>query len=108
MTANASPKPSRRSGSLDPEFRPWNTQNDDLLWLPTKKQYASRRYRQHPYPVAVPGASPALITVERAGIMKTDIVTITGSYTYKLPIEAVHAPNVYVAVALVRAVATKT
>ncbi|MBO9308272.1 MAG: Ig-like domain-containing protein, partial [Chloroflexi bacterium] len=44
----------------------------------------------------------ALITVERATIMKQTTVTFVGSYTYELPIEAVHAPNVYVSVVLLR------
>ena len=53
-------------------------------------------------PSPFPEPVQALITVERAGIMRTEIVTIEGSYTYELPLEAIHAPNVFVAVALVR------
>ncbi|MFN8419583.1 MAG: Ig-like domain-containing protein [Anaerolineae bacterium] len=44
----------------------------------------------------------ALVTVERAGVMKSEVVKFTGSYTYRLPLEELHAPNVYVAVALFR------
>ncbi|PJF42777.1 MAG: hypothetical protein CUN50_02965, partial [Candidatus Thermofonsia Clade 1 bacterium] len=44
----------------------------------------------------------ALITVERADIIKQTTVTFEGSYTYELPIEGVHAPNVYVSVVLLR------
>ena len=52
-----------------------------------------------PYTEAV----TALITVERADILKRELVTFEGSYTYELPIEGVHAPNVYVSVVLLRA-----
>jgi uncharacterized protein YfaS (alpha-2-macroglobulin family) len=48
------------------------------------------------------GPVKALITVERAGIMTAEIVEIDGSYTYTLPIEAIHAPNVYVSAVVMR------
>lgn len=44
----------------------------------------------------------ALITVERADILRHTTVTFEGSYTYELPIEGIHAPNVYVSVVLLR------
>lgn len=44
----------------------------------------------------------AVITVERATILKQTTVTFVGSYTYELPIEGIHAPNVYVSVVLLR------
>jgi uncharacterized protein YfaS (alpha-2-macroglobulin family) len=44
----------------------------------------------------------ALITVERAAIIKQTTVTFVGSHTYELPIEAIHAPNVYISVVLLR------
>ncbi len=52
-----------------------------------------------PYTEAV----TALITVERADIIKRELVTFEGSYTYELPIEGSYAPNVYVSVVLLRA-----
>ncbi|MCC6975883.1 MAG: Ig-like domain-containing protein [Anaerolineae bacterium] len=42
----------------------------------------------------------ALVTVERARIMHTEIIEIEGAYTYKLPITDTHAPNVYLSVTL--------
>ncbi|MCS6871344.1 MAG: Ig-like domain-containing protein, partial [Anaerolineae bacterium] len=44
----------------------------------------------------------ALITVERADILQHTTVTFEGSYTYELPIQGIHAPNVYVSVVLLR------
>ncbi len=44
----------------------------------------------------------AVITVERADILRRTSVTFEGSYTYELPIEGIHAPNVYVSVVLLR------
>ncbi|GAB4556093.1 MAG: hypothetical protein OHK0023_28040 [Anaerolineae bacterium] len=54
--------------------------------------------------IASPFEEPvkALITVERADIIRTEWVEITGSYTFNLPIEEFFAPNVYVSAMIVR------
>ncbi|HLY26415.1 MAG TPA: alpha-2-macroglobulin family protein, partial [Aggregatilineales bacterium] len=85
-----------------PEFVPWNTQNNNLVLVADKKQYAPGDTASILIPSPFPEPVKALVTVERAGIMKTDVVTISGSYSYKLPIDVSYAPNVYVAVALMR------
>ncbi len=54
--------------------------------------------------IASPFATPvkALVTVERAGIIKTEVIALTGSTTYKLPITEAFAPDVYLSVTLVK------
>ncbi len=84
------------------EFVPWGRDDKRLTLVADKKSYGPGDTASVLIPSPFPEPVQALVTVERAGIMKTDVVTITGSYTYKLPLEVVHAPNVYIAVALVR------
>lgn len=51
------------------------------------------------------GTTEALITVERAGVMKVERVTMTSnSYVYHLPIQPEYAPNAFVSVMLVKGV----
>lgn len=45
----------------------------------------------------------ALITVERAGVMASEVITFSSSYTYPLKLDDTHAPNVFLAVTLLRA-----
>src|SRR5260370_35764489 len=85
-----------------PEYLSWNRDNKGLTLVADKKHYAPGDTASILIPSPFPEPVQALVTVERAGIMKTDVITINGSFTYQLPIEAVHAPNVYVAVALMR------
>ncbi|NIP75189.1 MAG: hypothetical protein GTN90_03985, partial [Xanthomonadales bacterium] len=54
-----------------------------------------------PSPFAEPAA--ALITIERDGVLTHRTQTVSGSdATVEVPIELIHAPNVYVSVVLVR------
>jgi uncharacterized protein YfaS (alpha-2-macroglobulin family) len=78
----------------------WNQGDKSLTLVADKKSYKPGDTAS--VLIASPFAEPsqALITVERAGILRTDVVTITGSYTYQLPLEVVHSPNVFVSVAL--------
>ncbi len=85
-----------------PEFVPWNRDDKRLLLVADKKQYKPGDTASILIPSPFPEPVQALVTVERAGIMKAEVVTITGSYTYKLPLDVIHSPNVYVAVALMR------
>ncbi len=51
------------------------------------------------------GEVEALITVERAGVLQSERVTLdSNSYVYELPIGEAFAPNVYVSVTLVKGV----
>lgn len=51
------------------------------------------------------GEATALITVERAGIITSDVVTLdSNSFIYELPIEEDFAPNVFVSVFIVKGV----
>ncbi|MEP7285907.1 MAG: Ig-like domain-containing protein [Chloroflexota bacterium] len=85
-----------------PDYVPWNRDNKGVTLIADKKQYAPGDTASILIPSPFPEPVQALITVERAGIMKSEIVTITGSLTYNLPLEVIHAPNVYVAVAIMR------
>jgi alpha-2-macroglobulin len=49
-----------------------------------------------------PGTVQALVTVERANILKQEVIAITGSATYQLPITDVYAPNIYITVQIMR------
>lgn len=51
------------------------------------------------------GSAYALITVERGDIMTTEVVLMeSNSYVYRLPIEPIHAPNVFVSVLLTKGI----
>ncbi len=51
------------------------------------------------------GETTALITVERGGVLSTQVLTLdTNSYVYRLPIEADFAPNIYVTALIVKGV----
>jgi hypothetical protein len=54
------------------------------------------------------GTVKALVTVERAHIMKTEVIDVTGGQTYKLPLSDLDAPDVYVSVTLIAPMADKT
>lgn len=81
----------------------WNANDRRLTLIADKKgQYKPGETASILITSPFPEPVKAWITVERADIQKTELVDITGSYTYELPIEAIHAPNVYVAVTIVR------
>ncbi|HOA22743.1 MAG: Ig-like domain-containing protein [Aggregatilineales bacterium] len=47
----------------------------------------------------------ALITVERGSILSHEVITLpSNSYVYELPLDGIHAPNVYVSVVIVKGV----
>jgi uncharacterized protein YfaS (alpha-2-macroglobulin family) len=50
------------------------------------------------------GEARALITVERRGVLQTEVITINGSHIHKLPITADFAPNAFVSVTLSKGV----
>ncbi|MCB9437816.1 MAG: Ig-like domain-containing protein [Anaerolineales bacterium] len=51
------------------------------------------------------GTTYALITTERGSIMTSEVVVMeSNSYVYRLPIEEIHAPNVFVSVLLTKGV----
>ncbi len=51
------------------------------------------------------GEALALVTIERADVLEYEIITLdTNSYIYKLPIEAMYAPTIYVNVIIVKGV----
>jgi hypothetical protein len=57
-----------------------------------------------PSPYTIP--VKALVTVERAGIMKQEVITVQGGTRYSLPITELHAPDVYLSVTLIKPMGT--
>ncbi len=85
--------------------QPFNYQRGDqksLTLIADKKQYLPGDTATILIPSPFSGAVKALVTVERAGILKTDVIDVMGSLAYKLPITTEEAPNVYIAVVLVK------
>ena len=79
----------------------WRRNDDDRIELtPEKTTYApgetARLLVQSPYEEAT-----ALVTVEREGIISSEVMTLSGSAPQiQIPIEEKHMPNVYVSVML--------
>lgn len=79
----------------------WQQQDDDILQLVADKaQYApgdsAKVLIKSPFKTAY-----ALVTVEREGILYSDVVKIKGGAQYvKIPIENNYAPNVFVSIVL--------
>lgn len=83
------------SGDVNPNSRALTLVTDKHEYVPGD---TAQILIASPFPETV----KALVTVERAGIMKTDIIDVQGSVTYSLPLETIHAPNVFVSVVIAR------
>ena len=79
-----------------------NPDDRSLKLIADKKEYVSGDTASILIPSPFSGTVKALVTVERAGLMKTDVIDLTGGQTYKLPITMEDAPNVYVSVVLIK------
>jgi uncharacterized protein YfaS (alpha-2-macroglobulin family) len=86
-----------------PNGASWSRDQKTLTLVADAKQYEPGQTASILVTSPFPEEVTALITVERADIMKTEIVKFTSSYTYELPLEELHAPNVFVSVVLFRA-----
>ncbi len=92
-----------------PDYVPWRQRNSNTIDLKTDKT-AYQVGDTASVLIASPfqGTATAWVTVERGGILKSEVVTLTSnSYVYKLPIDASFAPNAYVSVMLVKGVDDK-
>lgn len=88
------------------EYVSWRIDNDNRIELiADKDSYEIGETATILITSPFQGATEALVTVERGGVLKTERVSMTGnSLTYELPITEDYAPNVYFSVFLVKGV----
>jgi alpha-2-macroglobulin len=79
-----------------------------LRMVSDKRDYLPTDTAEILIPSPFAGKNTALVTVERANVMQTEIITIEGTATYKLPLKELYAPDVYVSVVLIKGMATDT
>ncbi|MEZ4659744.1 MAG: Ig-like domain-containing protein [Caldilineaceae bacterium] len=87
-------------------FVPWRRDNNDRMELVADRElYAPGDVAHILIPSPFAGPVQALVTLERAGILESRVVTLqSNSETLDVPITAEHIPNVYVSVLLVKGV----
>ena len=88
------------------DFTAWPRQNNDRMELVADKRlYAPGDTAKILIPSPFTGTVQALVTLERAGILETNRMTLTGnSETLEIPITADHIPNIFVSVVIVKGV----
>jgi len=88
------------------EFVSWRQDNNNRINLvPDRKEYKPGDTASILIPSPFQGATKALLTVERGGFYKTELLNLTSNSTvYKLPITPDYAPDVYVSVVIVKGV----
>jgi uncharacterized protein YfaS (alpha-2-macroglobulin family) len=86
------------------EFVSWRRENNDRITLiGDKSSYAPGETAKILIPSPFQGEHYALITIERGGILRHELLKITSnSQIYELPITADLAPNIYFSVVLVK------
>jgi len=84
------------------DYVSWRHENNDRINLiADKATYTPGETAEILIPSPYQGAHIALVTVERGGILKHDVIQMTSnSQVYRLPLADAHAPNVYVSVVL--------
>lgn len=92
--------------AADGGYVTWRQSNDDRLALVAdKRAYKPGETAEILIPSPFQGEATALITLERGGILKHEVLTLTSNSTvYRLPITADYAPDVYVSVVIVKGV----
>jgi hypothetical protein len=90
----------------DRAYVTWRQSNDDRISLVAdKRNYRPGDTAEILIPSPFQGAATALVTVERGGILKHEVVTLEDNSTiYQLPITSDYAPDVYVSVVIVKGV----
>jgi len=83
-------------------FRIGDRYDKALRMTSDKRAYKPGETAQILIPSPFNGSVKALVTVERAGIIKQEIITVQGGALYSLPITDQFAPDVYVAVTLIK------
>ncbi|MGQ0603138.1 MAG: Ig-like domain-containing protein [Anaerolineales bacterium] len=88
------------------DYVTWRQSNDDRISLVAdKRDYRPGDTAEILIPSPFQGAATALVTVERGGILKHEVITLnTNSTVYQLPITAGYAPEVYFSVVIVKGV----
>ena len=86
------------------DYVSWRRENNDRISLISDKStYKVGETAEILIPSPFEGPHIALVTVEREGIRRYEVIRLTGnSIIYRLPITAADIPNVYVSVVLVR------
>ena len=86
------------------EYVSWRRDNNDRLTLISDKSaYVPGETAEILIPSPFQGDQYALITIERGGVLKTEVQRLTSNSTvYRLPITADLAPNIYFSVVLVK------
>ncbi|HSH83527.1 MAG TPA: Ig-like domain-containing protein, partial [Herpetosiphonaceae bacterium] len=84
------------------EFVGWQRSNNDRLTLISDRtRYTPGETASILIPSPFTGPTWALVTVERGGILKHEVIQLESNSTvYDLPITAEHAPNIFVGVVL--------
>jgi len=87
-------------------YIPWRRENNDRINLISDKAtYLPGETAEILIPSPYQGEHVALVTVERGGVLKHEVIRMTSnSQVYRLPLTAEYAPNVYVSVVLVKGV----
>ena len=88
------------------DYVTWRQRNDDRLNLVAdRREYRPGDTAEILIPSPFQGEVWALVTVERAGILKHEVLRLENNSTvYRLPITADYAPDVFVSVTLVKGV----
>ncbi len=83
----------------------WRENNDRINLIADKVNYVPGETAEILIPSPYQGLHYALVTVERGGLLKHEVIQMTSnSQVYRLPLTADYAPNVYVSVVLVKGV----
>ncbi len=88
------------------DFTAWPRQNNDRLELVADKRlYAPGDTAKILIPTPFSGTVQALVSLERAGVIATNLMTLDGnSETLEIPITPEHIPNIFVSVIIVKGV----
>jgi alpha-2-macroglobulin len=88
------------------DFVAWPRENNDRIKLVADKQsYAPGDTAKILVPSPFSGPVQALFTLERAGVIESKLITLTGnSETIEVPIAADYIPNIFVSLILVKGV----
>lgn len=92
-----------------PDYVPWRQRNSYSIELKADRtDYKVGDTVSILIPSPFQGAAKAWVTVERGGILKSEVIDLpTNSTVYKLPIDASFAPNAFVSVMVVKGVDDK-
>ncbi|MGQ9767475.1 MAG: Ig-like domain-containing protein [Anaerolineae bacterium] len=88
------------------EFVPWRQENNDRIKLVAdKNEYKVGDTAEILVPSPYRGRVSALLTVERGRVISYRVIELTGnSEVLRVPIEAVHAPNIFVSLVIMKGI----